>query len=382
MLRNKPVILIFIDWFSPGYKAGGPIASCINFIHLMKNDYALYVFTGDTDLGEAQPYKNITAGKWINAADHDCMVFYADSKKPVLKQIRDAITSVQPDHVYLNHMFSPKFVVYPLWLKYKGFINCNVVVCPRGALYESALAVKPYKKMPFMKLFRWMGIHRKIRFHATSAREQAAILQYFPGSKVLVADDLPNTLQPAFRTIEKTPGVLKCIFIARIHPIKNLLYLLSACAAVKQQLQLTIIGPVEDEGYWEKCKARMASLPANIQATYAGALPNHALPALLQQNHVFVLPTKGENFGHSIFEALLAGRPVLISDQTPWLQLTPKKVGWDLPLEKEPLFVSALETAAAWDQVTFDKWGVAAWQYAKDFIDNPALKQQYLQLFS
>jgi len=380
--QTGPKILIFIDWFAPGFKAGGPIASCLNFIHLMKDDYSLFVFTGDTDLGETTPYQNITAGKWITAGSNDCMVFYADSSKPVLKQIRNAVTEINPDFVYLNHLFSPKFVLYPLWLKWKGFIRCRVVLAPRGALYESALAVKPYKKMPFLKLFRQMGVHKKLRFHATSDREQNALLHYFPGSEVLVADDLPNTKQPAYKSTRKEKGILKCVFIARIHPIKNLLFLLTALQQVKSAAQLTIIGPLEDPAYWEKCKAQIALLPANIRADYAGALPNDALLPVLQDHHLFVLPTKGENFGHAIFESFLAGRPVLISDQTPWLQLTAIKTGWDLPLSNPGDFTAAIETAADWDQFNFDDWGQAAWHHAKTFIENPALKKSYLQLFS
>ncbi len=381
-MNKKPVILIFIDWFSPGYKAGGPIASCINFIHLMKDDYTLYVLTSDTDLGETLPYKDIPAGQWISSGSNDCMIYYTESKKPVLKQIREAVAAVKPDFIYLNHLFSPKFVVYPLWLKWKGFISCKVIVAPRGALYESALSVKPYKKMPFMKLFRWMGIHKKIRFHATSMREQKAILQYFPGSEVVVADDLPNTKQPLFKSIQKETGTVKCIFIARIHPIKNLLFLLTAMMQVKQYLQLTIIGPVEDPAYWQKCQEQVQLLPPNSTVTYGGALPNHALLPVLQDHHLFILPTKGENFGHSIFESMLVGRPVLISDQTPWLQLEKIQVGWDLPLQKPEDFAAAITMAAGWDQATFDQWGLSAWMYAKKFIENPALKKSYLQLFS
>ncbi len=381
-MAPKPVILLFIDWFSPGYKAGGPVTSCLNFIHLMKEDYAIYVFTSDTDLGETTPYAGVVTDTWIKAADDGCMVYYACKKKLNAKQIRTVTTTLQPDFVYLNHLFSPWFVVYPLWLKWKGIISSRVVVSPRGALYQSALAIKTYKKSPFLKLFRWMSIHKKVRFHATSEREKNAILDFFPGSEVLTADDLPNTRQLALSIRSKTPGQLKCIFIARVHPIKNLMFLLEALRPVQAAVVLTIVGPIEDAAYWQQCQSIMADLPAHIQVQYNGSLPNHALPALLQDNHLFVLPTRGENFGHSIFEAFLAGRPVLISDQTPWLQLREKGMGWDLPLNEVTAFTAALETAAAWNQVTFAACCEQAWQFAGKFIGNPALKQQYLQLFS
>jgi glycosyltransferase involved in cell wall biosynthesis len=105
------------------------------------------------------------------------------------------------------------------------------------------------------------------------------------------------------------------------------------------------------------------------------------MPVLLD-HHLFALPTAGENFGHSIFEALLAGRPVLISDQTPWLRLEDKHAGWDLPLADPDVFTRAVEQAAAWDQEKFDGWARCSWQYARNFMQNPELQEQYLKLFA
>ena len=33
---EKLVVLVFIDWFYPAYKAGGPITSCLNLIDNLK----------------------------------------------------------------------------------------------------------------------------------------------------------------------------------------------------------------------------------------------------------------------------------------------------------------------------------------------------------
>ena len=138
---------------------------------------------------------------------------------------------------------------------------------------------------------------------------------------------------------------------------------------------------VEDKDYWEQCKKEIENLPANIQVEYLGARRNDELMELLRQHHLFVLPTTGENFGHSIFEALVAGRPVLISDQTPWLNLTAGKIGWDLPLANPAAFTRVVEDAAAWNQEEYDLWAKAAWAYARDFIRNPELQRQYIDLF-
>jgi glycosyltransferase involved in cell wall biosynthesis len=200
---------------------------------------------------------------------------------------------------------------------------------------------------------------------------------------VLIADNLPNMRQLPFASMPKQPGTLKVVFISRIFPIKNLLFLLSAMEKAKDvRLELTVIGPVEDKAYWAECSRKIAELPGNITVNYLGPKRNDELPAFLAQHHLFALPTTGENFGHAIFEAFLAGRPVLISDQTPWLGLPAGKSGWDLPLDDPGAFTRILEEAARWDQPAFDQWARGAWEHAARFIKNPDLHDQYLKLFA
>jgi glycosyltransferase involved in cell wall biosynthesis len=197
----------------------------------------------------------------------------------------------------------------------------------------------------------------------------------------MVADNLPKSNQPPYVGTPKETGLLKCIFIARIVPIKNLLFLLQVLDKVRARIELTIIGPVEDSGYWDACRVAIDALPANIKVHYEGPRRNDELIPILQQHHLFILPTTGENFGHSIFEAFVAGRPVLISDQTPWLDLGRQKVGWDLPLDKPDEFAAIIGNMAQWDQPVFEEWARSAWKYAHDFIENPELQSQYKELF-
>ncbi|HVU57435.1 MAG TPA: glycosyltransferase family 4 protein [Puia sp.] len=381
-MEEKKKILVLVDWFAPGYKAGGPIQSCVNFAFSLKDSFDVFVLTTDTDHGETVPYKGIPTGRWISNLDADFKVNYMEKATLTAGRLKHEMQVLNADYVYLNHLFSPLFVVYPLWLKYTGRLKSRIVLCPRGALYDSALAVKSWKKTPFLKLFRWMGIHKKVLFHATNQREKEAIERFFPGSTVLIADNLPKSSQQAFRSLLKEPGHIKCVFIARIFPIKNLLFFLNALEGVRVQVKLTIVGPVEHQEYWDECCEKISRLGSNIRVDYMGARRNDELPDILLEHHVYVLPTTGENFGHSIFEALLAGRPVLISDQTPWLGLSARKVGWDLPLSDPGAFARVVEEVAGWDQDRFDEWARSAWEYARQFIKNPELQTQYLKLFA
>lgn len=381
-MSNKKKILILIEWFSPGFKAGGPIQSCVNMCLALQQAYEIFVLTTDTDHGETLPYQCIATNKWIQNDALGVEVYYAQKATLSARQIKKIIADVQPDFVYLNLLFSPHFVLYPLWLKLVGKLSAQVIVCPRGCLYNSALSLKFYKKKPLLLLYKWLGVHKLIRFHATNTREEKAILQYFQGSTVITANNLPNIQQHPFVTCNKQAGNLTCIFVARLVPIKNLLYLLKALMTVKADVTLTIAGPAEDEVYWETCKQQIAQLPSNIQCSYIGPQANNQLHQLLLHNHLFILPTAGENFGHAIIEALLAGRPVLISDQTPWLNLAEQHVGWHLPLNNTTDFAAVIEEVAGYNQDAFDNIAKNSWQYAHNFSQDTNLIKPYLQLFS
>lgn len=374
--------MILIEWFTPGYKAGGPIRSCVNLCVALKDQYDIYVLTTDTDHGATMPYAGIKSNEWITSTDLGVQVYYAKKQSLSFGKMAKLVKEMNADFIYLNLLFSPHFIMLPLYLKYSGKIKGTVILCPRGTLYDSAIRLKWYVKKPFIRLLNWMNMQQQILFHATNEREETAIGQYFPGSKIIIADNLPNTVQRAFVTCKKEEGSLRCIFISRIVPIKNLAYLLKLLLEVKNRVTLTIVGPVENESYWIECNKLIQQLPENIQVTYEGPKQNEELAALIHANHLLVLPTTGENFGHAIFEALLAGRPVLISDQTPWQNLSEHKAGWAFPLDTPQKFISQINELADCDQRQFDLYANSAWNYAQNFISNPRITAPYKKLFN
>lgn len=379
---EKKTILVVVDWFYPGYKAGGPIQSTLNLAFALKHLFRIKVLSTDTDLGETDPYQDITTEEWINNLDDEFSCFYLQKSTLTLNRLKKRIVEENADIVYLNHMFSPKFVIYPIWLKYTGKLKSKLVVSPRGALYDSALAVKPWKKYPFLWLLKQLNIQKMVTFHATNEREKKAIEKFFPQAEIVIADNLPKSNQPEFISLEKKPGAVSLIFIARIVPIKNLLFLLEVLKDAEGDITLTIVGPLEDQAYWEQCREKIAGFDSHIKVDVLGPKNNDLLTGLIRQHHLFVLPTEGENFGHSIFEAILSGRPVLISDQTPWHNLQDKMMGWDLPLADKSAFLRSLEEAVSWNQEEFDQHAKSAWQFGSAFIKDQKRIKAYQMLFS
>ena len=375
-------ILILVDWFYPGYKAGGPIQSCRNFIGAMDNQFIISVVTSDRDLGDTVPYPTIQAGQWNNYTAHTD-VFYTAGLS--IKQVRELQEEKQADYIYLNSMFSLRYTIYPLYLLWRNKLNGKIIVAPRGMLQKGAMQFRSIKKKLFLTAIKLLGIHKRITFHATDDQEQTDIRSFFPDAgKVVVATNFPKMEQPSFVGSEKKAGTLNCIFISRIVPKKNLAYLLSALSKVSSSMKISldIRGEAEDKNYLQSCMDIVALLPPNIRVVFNGPIENDKIPGLIQQQQLFVLPTMGENFGHAIFEAMAAGRPVLVSDQTPWIELTGRKAGWDLPLNDPAAFTKIIEEVAAMTTEEFLPWCQGAWQLANDFIQHTDIKQQYLKLFN
>ena len=382
MSIDKKKILLLSDWFDPAYKAGGPIRSAVNFVKQMKNDYQIFVLTGDRDLNEIRPLKGISSNQWIEYVP-GVKVFYASLQNLRLNNIKEHISNIAPDFVYLNSMFSKKFTVYPLWLKRSNRITPEIILAPRGMLKNSALDFKRRKKKIFLSFLKWMKIPQLVTFHATDEQEKKDIISQFGNEvKVKMISNFPGAQDDFLPPAKKDKGFLNILFIGRIHPIKGLDFLLQVLKQSNQNISLTIIGSPEDLSYRNLCKKIISALPKNIQVSFSHEVPHHAINGLIKVNHVFCLPTKGENFGHAIFESLAAGRPVIISDQTPWRNLTRYNAGWDLPLTEPGRFTAAIEQCASMNQEEFNEWCKGAWQFCKTYLESSDIKQKYLQLFS
>lgn len=376
-------IFVLSDWYEPGYKAGGPIRSCVNFVQHMQADYEIYVFTSDRDLGSSLPYGNIRTNEWLSK-DGKVHLYYASPDRLGWKYIRHQLETIRPDFIYLNSMFSLHFTILPLLISRFHQLGARLVISPRGMLRASAIRYKTNKKMIFLKGLRLLGLHRRLWFHATDETEAGDIRTYFGAAcSVTVIPNFPGGLSADGQVTEKIRGKLSIIFVGRIHPIKNLDYLLNVLKEIRSaEILLTVVGSLEDPVYWEKCREIIATLPAGIKVEYAGELANQELPALTSQHHIFALPTQGENFGHAIFEALSLGKPVLISDQTPWRKLQSVKAGWDLPLDSPGEFLASVEQAAAFDRGEYEEWSRSTRQFVKNYIAGLNLMKEYRQLFS
>jgi len=361
--------------------AGGPIQSSFNLINHLKDHYDFSVITRDTDYTDIVPYKNIKSDSW-NILPNGMRVYYFSTKNINYANIAKLISEEEFDIAYLNSMYSPRFTIIPLLILSK--LKKKIMLAPRGMLAPSAIAIKSWKKKPFLLWMKNSNMIKHITFHAASVQEKEHIINAFGDkAEIKLAPNLPHKMElPPKTERKKEPGFVHLISIARISPEKNLLFALEVLRKVKGKVKFDAYGPVYDYNYWEKCKSLISKMPLNIEVEHLGPIAKEDIPGKFKDVHFLFLPTQGENFGHTILEAMIYGAPAIISDQTPWRGLEKVKAGWDLSLEKQADFVSIIEKTIAMDSKEFNQWSDSSRDFAYRFVNDPSLLQQSVDLFA
>ncbi|MFO1000127.1 MAG: glycosyltransferase [Planctomycetaceae bacterium] len=375
----KQRLLICADWFDPGFRAGGPIRSCVNLVELLGDISEVAVITSDCDLGESRPYANLTSDLWSNwrgkaRVRYCCLPFQR------MVQLVVMLRRWKPQAVYLNSMFSVAGTLWPLLWVFLTRPSVRVVLAPRGMLKPSALAQKSWKKRPILAMLRALGLVRKITFHATSTDEVSEVRAAFGAVSVVLLNNVPCVPLKHPATHSRSAEQLSLCFLGRVHPIKNLLWLLESMKGVDCRCHLVVVGPIEDQRCYEQCLRAVEQLPSSVTVEFVGAKTEKEVRELLLASDAMILPTLGENFGHAIFESLAVGTPVIISDQTIWRGLVEQKAGWDLPLVPEA-FVGAICQLAGMNDPEYHALRQNALAVAHRFLDANNFVVDYQRMF-
>jgi len=376
-----PRVLILIDWYLPGYKAGGPIQSTSNIVQALGEKVDFEVATLNVDHTSDVPYPDVQADQW-NTRTEGTRVFYFSKAGISYHGLKTLIQEGNYDFLYVNSMYSLPFTIWPWLMVLRGQVKAKIVLAPRGMLQAGAVQIRSLKKKVFLALMRATGVQRKIRWQATDEQEQEDIRKFF-GKKldIHISPNIPKQQQLPWEATPKKTGVARFAFSSRVSRKKNLEFFLQRLHNIQGQVVFDIYGPKEDDAYWQLVSEEITRLPVNVKAQLKGPVPAPELPQVLRQYHFSVLTTHAENFGHSIFEGLLAGLPVVISDRTPWLGLEEKQIGWDIPLEEPERFEVAIQRAIDMGQDEYSQWSKAAHAFAATYKKAPELREKALRLF-
>lgn len=336
-MRNK--VLVFTSFYLPGVNGGGPIKTISNLVENTKHEIDYSIVTSDRDLGDNKPFINVSINHWNKFDNY--RVYYKSPEFLGLNNVFQLIDESDFDVVYLNSFFSLKYSLLPFIVS--KLKNKKVIISPRGELSKGALKIKAFKKNIFIHICKILNLYRNVIFQASSDFE-ARDIKNILGNRVeiFVAE---NIAAKSFSTDIKSKNynVTRIVSLSRVAKIKNIKYSLELLRNLKSNIVFDLYGPLEDSSYWEECCKVIESLPSNIVVNYKGVLSPLNVIETLSDYDLFLMPTKGENYGHAIVEAFCSGLPTLIADTTPWRNLKEQGLGWDISLNETEGFINAIE---------------------------------------
>ena len=174
--------------------------------------------------------------------------------------------------------------------------GAKVVLSPHGSFDPVRLCHGRWRKMLVGPLDR-MAARLATVVHATSFPEEEWIRKFIPGiERVVVIPPGVECDEPPSLTAAHHP--LRILYLGRRHPLKGLDLLAEAVEGLDVELKIAdrAFGAEREE--------------------------------LFRWCDVLVLPTRSENFGLVVAEALVRSRPVVVTRAAPWEGVVEHRCGW------------------------------------------------------
>jgi glycosyltransferase involved in cell wall biosynthesis len=371
-------ILVFCDYYLPGYKSGGGMRTIANMVDRLGDRFEFFIVTRDHDgPHDTEQYKDVKINEWNTLGN--AKVVYLPKSKFNSSRFRELLGEIAPTAIYLNSIFGkPARIV--LSLKNLGYLKQNIILAPEGELSIGAKSNKLFIKTAYIRTKKAFGLYDDIIWKVCSEMESDEVKQITgKDGEIFVAPNMsPSIILPKYKQTDKPikpVGEARLVFLSRFARKKNFKWFLETISQVKGNLIVDIIAPIEDLEYWNECLDVIKQLPQNIKINHVGSVPYEEALEKLVGYHFFLLPTLGENFGHVFIEGLSAGCPLIASDRTPWLNLEVKQIGWDIPLEKPEMWIKILNNCISMDQDEYSKLSVSSRSYAVEWLSDQKLEE-------
>ncbi len=389
MDKERKKVLVLNPYYLPGCRFGGPQQTVINICDAYRERADIYLMTRNHDYQDPAPYPGIPANQWLSR--DGIQIYYAEPQMFGWKNLKK--TYAQFDTALTCGLWETNTVLLLLINRFFRRKGQRLYVAPMGVFSEGALTHKGLKKRAFLWAMKALGCFGPIRWSFSSAMEREEARRVLGNRRLhdgdVIAEDLPRRVDFA-RSLERVRAggrkerELKIAFLSRIVPKKNL----AQCAGILQavprdagKITFDIYGFREDEAYWQLCREAFQKAGVEGLVSYRGSvMPDQAVETLRDYD-CFLFPSKGENYGHVIYEALAAGCVPVLSDKTPWEKLPGRQCGFIAPLDDTAAFADALLSLLSSGRESLDRMRENAVRFAEEKYASALSHSGYDQIF-
>ena len=242
------------------------------------------------------------------------------------------------DMVYIQYLFHYTVLFSLLF----GILQRKrVVLCPRGSFSSFTLS----NRMPLIKAF-WINLfvkpfYRLIQWQASSKLEECDIKRILPDARVDIINDGVDfasfqdfQIYDKITLLEKYTEIkfeyISNVFFSmgRLHTIKAFDVLIHAFSLfVKEYKDAKLIIAGGDDGEEANLRQQIINLNLEYSVFLIGAIGFDDKKILFNNCDYFSLASNFESFGIVVAEALCCGKPIVLSNKTPWKDLQQNHCG-------------------------------------------------------
>ena len=226
-----------------------------------------------------------------------------------------------------------------------------VVVSAHGMAEEWALRQKAGIKKLARHLYQDQILEGAASLHASSREEVEALRRMGLRRPIALIpwgverpDGYDSVSSHAAAPRSSGPARRMALALSRLHPKKGLDLLLDAWSKVHRlhpEWELTIAG-YDEKGTRKRLVQRAASLGLRT-VRFLGPVEGREKEELFSAAELFILPSRSENFGLVVAEALTRGLPVITTRGAPWGRIVEKNCGWWVEFGEKPLTAALTE---------------------------------------
>ena len=324
-------VLHVIPSFAPRY--GGPIVAAVGLTReLARRGHDVTVATtnvdgpGELDVPVSRPVPMDGVDVWYFPIQRPRWYHFS---APMGRALRDLVR--ESDVVHIHSVFLWPTTVAAFWCRR---YSVPYVVHVAGSLDPVSLAkryegrrasvISRAKKWLYLKTLGRLDLGGAAALHLISdvELESARRLRFSTGRVIPLAADTPSppglddrtSAQQRYPSLQGRKIVL---FLSRLDPKKGLDVLAEAVeslAETRDDFSLVVAGSGAPK-FEAELRALVDRRGLSERTIFTGMVVGEDKWRLLRAADVFVLPSRHENFGIAVVEAMAAGTPVVVSDQ-------------------------------------------------------------------
>ncbi|MBP1641180.1 MAG: putative glycosyltransferase [Bacteroidetes bacterium] len=260
-----------------------------------------------------------------------------------LKALRSVLNGDWDDYdiCHQHGMWSFSSIISLIWAKRT---KKPVIIQPHGMLFPEILGHNPLLKQVALKTYEGYNLKHASYLVSTSDSESQTIRTLLPNAKIeqikclfdvpqLIDNDTLNIYLGKYKFLYKQYW----LYLGRIHPKKGIDLLIEGYNMLQDKLPLVIVGPKEIPEYYDSILKQIKNYNLSNEVFFVPEVSEIEKLSLMRGAKAFVLPTRSENFGTVVAEALGQQCPVICTIGAPWSTLEQYKCGWWVDIDPKSI---------------------------------------------